>query len=227
MSESFRRQALAELSKFVTAGQEPLPSDPWEYLTTATFTNDEFAHFKHIEPVQPFPDAEYLEYLTRQWQGTNRLRVEKSRDMIATWWAAGVHLHAALTIPGIYIGYQSKKLLDANIFLDSRFLFMWRRIPSRFARPEAYHNRSDGIITIKHGKNPDSFIVGVPEGSEQARQWKFAFYLWDEAGSTENQEKVWTAVRPALAGNGKLTMMSSAKGANNLFCQLGYDDVTG
>lgn len=210
----------------VAREREPLPADPWRFLTDCVFTNDEYARAKGIEPVQPFPRHPYLKYLTDQWQATDRLRLEKSRDVLATWWAAAVHLHAALTIPGCYVGYQSKKLLDGNLFIESRFMFMLRRIPwTRFSVPVVTHNKSDGILTVEHPDGMRSYIVVVPQGTEQARQWKFLYYLWDEMGAAEQQEKCWTAIRPALAVGGRFTGICSAKGKSNLFYQLGYEDI--
>lgn len=213
------------------AALEPLPRRAWDFLTNCVWTSDEFAVEKDIDPVQQFPDYAYLRYLSEQLELTSRLRVEKSRDMMVTWWAAGTLLHAALIHPGIYCAYQSKKLLDANLFLESRFLHIWRNIPAKFFRPRAAHSRSEGVVTIEHRDGPNSYIVGVPEGTEQSRQYKYVRYLWDEAGTScdgnrERQAKTWTAIRPTLAGHGKIMILSSAKG-QNLFRDLGYEAVSG
>jgi phage FluMu gp28-like protein len=203
-----------------------LPVDAWGFLTDCAYTTDEYAKAKGIEPVQPFPRDPYLEYCTRQWQAHDRLRYEKSRDMVMSWWATGVHLHAILTIPGIYVGYASKKLLDANLFIESRFKTMYHRIPARYAVPAAVHNKSDGMFVVEHANGLKSYLVGVPQGTEQARQFKFLFYWWDEMAAAEKQEQTWTAIRPALAVGGKFTAVCSAKGKANLFYQLGYEAVT-
>ena len=204
-----------------------LPADPIGFQHECVFTNDDHWQSKGLSsPVQQFPRKAYLDYLTQQWVENDRVWIDKSRDLIVTWWSVSLHLWAALLIPGIYVGYQSKDFDDANLFLENRFVLMYEQIPARFAKPAIRYNKAKGYIAVQHAGGPRSYILAIAEGGDKVRQLKFAFYFADEFAFQRWQNKTYTALRPTLDAGGKLTIVSSANGKTNLQYQIGYEELS-
>jgi hypothetical protein len=56
----------------------------------------------------------------------------------------------------------------------------------------------------------DSTIVGIAQGSDQARQYTFTAYLADEFAFWERAGETYAALLPTLEGGGRFTGCSSA-----------------
>jgi hypothetical protein len=124
------------------------------------------------------------------------------------------------------VGYQSKTFQDANTFLDKRFMFVEKRIPTKFAVPMVHHNKSEGVIVVQHAE-ADSYIMAIAEGGNKARQYKFARFFSDEFAFQEHQDETATALRPTLDAGGRWLIVSSANGRQNRQFQIGYDVLVG
>ena len=145
-------------------------------------------------PIQAFPmHKPHLQALTRLWLANPWLFVEKSRQMLVTWWAAMLSAWLVLARPGSMIFQQSKKLQDVvgnevtGDGLLGRTKFILRAIPyQEWLMPARWQ---DGIlsdsITLPWR---NSAIQAIAEGGSQLRSHTASMLVTDE-----------TAVQPEFA----------------------------
>jgi len=117
-------------------------------------------------PYKPFPDKPYFEALHQAWMNESVLFVEKSRTMMATWWAAGESLHMAMNRPATKVLMmaqdedRSLKALDYAWTLyenqDDELKYLW---PLDRPRDKQAYNilelRNASSLVALPGKDPD------------------------------------------------------------------------
>ena len=227
-SERFRRQLAGELGRRQLAAREPLPDTPWQFLCDCAFTFDEHAAAKGLKTVRRFPQTEYLRYLTYLFETEHLLRIEKSRQLVVTWWLAAMFIWCCARPDGTgeNNAWQSKKFDDADATLRKRLWHIYLNIPSRYAKPRARY--VSGAIEFFHDPRtplPTASIKAVAEGANQLRQYTFRRIASDEAGFQEKQAESFGGMKPTIDGGGQLIEVSSANG-HNFFYQLGHEDMT-
>lgn len=192
--------------------KEPLPADPWEFLTRCVWTQDEHAVQRGLKVVRPLvrDGDDYLEILTRELTTEPQVAMTKARQMRVTWMLSALFVHDILTHPGHRLGYQVKKWDDAAAYLRDRMWFIYRHIPKRYAVPKARH--IEGSIEVFHGDDteiPTAWVMALGEGAAMARQWTFSWFWSDEFAWQVDQEDTMTAIQPSLDGGGRHTMTST------------------
>lgn len=163
-----------------------------------------------------FPPYPYLERLIHSFEKVNRLLVLKSRQVCATWCAAGWLLYRSLFYTGSEILILSKEHRSAmELLLRIRNLVY--RLPPWF--------QAKAQITKNQLLFPSfrSRILTLPATGEAVRFFAPTILLWDEMAFTENAEEIWSAISPALDRNAKFIGISTPNGKQNIFGRIASD----
>lgn len=183
--------------------------EPYYFLTQMCYTMDE--HDTTGNPFHLFPEKEYIRDLCDLFQTESLLAVEKSRQMMVSWWAMGIALWYAMFNPGKRVFIMSKKEKDADAMIE-RIKVMYERLPEEIKK--AYPaNRPFTYNTLAFGKI-NSVITGVPQGPDQVRQYTASLVIMDEAAFQEQAERAYEALKPAIMGGGKVIVISTPNGRN-------------
>lgn len=145
-------------------------------------------------PFDLFPkQAEFLDWLTLQYESKEDAIVEKSRDTGLTWLCVGWATHRWLFHPGFKATFGSRKkvLVDQignpdSIFEKIRLLLSalpWWMLPQRY---------SDNELKLLNRDNGSS-ITGEA-GDNMGRGGRSSIYLMDEAAFVDRPDKVDAAV---------------------------------
>jgi hypothetical protein len=203
-------QVISELDQVVGIKSADLASkDLYYFLTQLCYTMDE--HDTTGNPFHLIPEKEYIRDLCDLFQTENLLAIEKSRQMMVSWWAMGVALWYTMFHPGKRTFIMSKKEKDADAMIE-RIKVMYERLPADL-RARYPADKPFTYNTIKFGKT-NSVIQGVPQGPDQVRQYTASLIIMDEAAFQEAAEKTYAALKPALMGGGKLIVISTSNGRN-------------
>jgi phage FluMu gp28-like protein len=191
-------------------------ADPWAAIKEqAVFTLDQTDYKK---PVKPFPNRPNLEFLTREWQQHRLLLVPKSRRMMMSWLMTWLHLWMAMFHPGRSIFLVSDKEQKSDE-LVRRCEFMFDNLPDgKILKPQI---RSKYCLLEFPGLN--SYIMGIPSGASQLRQYTASALLFDEFAFWSDAMETLGAARPTTEGGGRLTIISSAQ--DGPFKRLCYDET--
>jgi hypothetical protein len=152
---------------------------------------------------------DYLEVLTRQWQSGSPalLLVPKARRMRLTWLFVALHVWLAWTRPLARIFFVSSKE-EKSAELIERARGILARLPKDTLGPiPLLAKNSPPEVTLQ---STGAKILGVPEGSDQLRQYTATAILADEFGTWEWPRSAFAAMRPCIDGGGRLTLLSSA-----------------
>lgn len=173
--------------------------DPWYWLTHWVWTID--AH--NPKPIQQFPAKPYLKRICEIWQEQQLLAIPKSRQLMLSWIIVALYLHDAQFKQGRLNIFQSQKQEDAIALLD-RAKFMLQYQPN-WLIPKCYMTTTTIRFPSLHSE-----IQAVPQGEHQVRGKTLSGILIDEAAFQPEAEQAYTAIKPAIDGGGKVTMVSTA-----------------
>lgn len=169
-------------------------------------------------PLVLFPkQAEMVEFIIACWQDQQPGLIDKSRDMGATWVGCALSVCMWLFVPGIAIGWGSRKeeLVDKigqpdSIFEKMRIII--NRLPREFLPA--------GFVPKVHAKhltivNPaNKAVISGEGGDNQGRGGRKAIYFKDEAAHYEHPD----AIEAALGDNTNCPIdMSSPSIVGSLF----------
>lgn len=168
------------------------------------------SRFNAMPTVRPFTIFPYTEPLTRQWLRQKIMFIEKSRDMVTTWWTVAMYTWDTLfhqNRENIFQSDDSTKTLD----LVERAFFIWDNQPAFLkevhpATITSGQTRS-GILRVP---SLVSTILGFPQGPDQIRQYHPSGVFVDEAAFQVEAEAAFAAVKPAIGAGGRYTAVSSA-----------------
>ena len=182
-------------------------ADPLEWLQRHTETRD--SHWREaraLSPYRPFPEKPYFRPLAEAFQAEPVLFVEKSRDMMMSWLFVGLFTHAAMTIEGIEVLFQSQKEEKAfELVKYAKTLYERQKPEVRKAYPPARSLRqmADGELEFAHG----SRIVGIPGGGDQIRSYHPWGLFMDEAAFMPEAGEAYDHAVPVCQ---KIVVISSA-----------------
>lgn len=195
--------------------------DPYYFLTTWAKTID--VHDDTGNPIKPFPDKEYIKIITDKWLKEKILFIPKTRQMMISWICVALYLWDTQFHRARFTAFQSKKEGDADA-LVKRVKHIWDNEPEFLKRyyekgyPNGYMKLN--VNPSHRGKHvnckfelPDinSSIIGVPEGGDVIRMHTLSGMLADEAAFQPAMESAYTALKPTLSNNGRLTVVSTAE----------------
>jgi hypothetical protein len=157
------------------------------------------------QPVKPFPKLPYIKYFFNEWLNEDLIALHKNRRMLISWGFIVAHLWLAMFHPGAQIFFVSDKEQKSNE-LVRRAEFIYDHIPpDKMLLPR---KRSASCLLGFPGL--DSFIMGLPSGSDQLRQYTASAIFFDEFAFWEaGQKEALASARPTVQGGGKLTIVSS------------------
>lgn len=191
-------------------------ADPWHCIRQGWVWTLDQTDYK--QPVKQFPNRPNLEFLTREWEQNRLLLVPKSRRMMMSWLMCWLHLWTAMLHPGRSVFLISDKEQKSDE-LVRRCEFMYDNLPSDLViKPQA---RSKYCLLEFPGLN--SYIMGIPSGASQLRQYTASALLFDEFAFWSNAMETLGAARPTIEGGGRLTVISSAQ--DGPFKRLVFDET--
>lgn len=199
-------------------------ADPWYFLTTCVFTQDQV---DRENPIKPYPaDLEYLHLFVMYWQRYNQIAVSKSRRMIMSWTCIPLYLWDTIFHPGRFNAFVSKKEDDAADLIG-RAEFIYHHIPET----SIPHALLPKINNSKMSKQPPllgfdsihSKIQGFPMGAHQMRQYTLSGILGDECAFWEDAQKFYANSKPTTDGGGRMTLISSR--SPGFFKKLIFDQI--
>jgi transposase-like protein len=194
-------------------------ADPLVWLQNHTETKDN--HWREAgasSSYRPFPDKPYFRPIVDAFQKEPILFVEKSRDMMLSWLCVGLFTHAAMTIPGIEVLFQSQKEEKANELVGyAKTLYERQESIIRHIYPLKAGRQQSGILEFAHG----SRIVGIPGGGNQIRSYHPWGLFQDEAAFMPQAGESYDHAVPVCQ---KIVVVSSAgPGWFSEQCQLATD----
>ena len=176
---------------------EHCKNDLLYWLTEYVYSLDE--HDKE-NPVKKLPmEKEYLRDMVTLFLNERLLLIEKSRQMMVTWFMVAAHLWDAMFHAGRRIAFQSKKEQDANNLVD-RAKFIYEHLPE-FMKQVQYRADPYAYCKLQFGKL-NSIIQGIPQGPEQLRQYTYSRVFNDEMPFQEQKEEAYIAALPTIKGGG-------------------------
>jgi len=191
-------------------------SNPWAMIEDGIiWTHDEV---DLLNPVKKFPNQPWLKDVAAIWMAENLIALYKSRRMMMTWEMVFLHLWLALFHEGAAIYFVSDKE-EKSDELVRRAGFILKNIPDDMLLKPA-HKLSYCYLEFP-GLN--SFIMGVPQGADQLRQYGATAILADEFAFWEKGRETFMASKPTIDGGGKFTAISSPK--DGFFKELCFDQI--
>jgi phage FluMu gp28-like protein len=143
--------------------------------------------------------------MTNFWLHFPVLLVPKSRQMSATWLYCALYLWEAFFYSHRLTFFQSKKESDANELL-LRAGQMYAGLPVWMRE----WNQVEQIYAYMEFSRSKSRIFGIPSGPDAVRGYQPTGIFSDEIVFQPSIDLLIAAVRPAIRGGGKLTLVSSA-----------------
>lgn len=197
--------------------------NPLKWQQDCQFTMNQVSQ---LDPIQPFPDWDYLHFLTSIWQREKLIATPKSRRMFCSWNFIGLYTHDTMFKPGRFNAFVSKKEDDAGD-LVSRAEFIVQHIPEwRIPKALLPKMRNGGMTRkppVLEFEDTGSKIQGIAMGADQLRQFTLSGILGDECAFWPDAEKFYAASKPTLDGGGRMTLISSR--SPGFFKKLVFDKM--
>lgn len=168
------------------------------FLKFCVFTADN--HDK-IHPIKRFPlHKEYFQTLLFGWNNEPLNIVDKSRQMMVTWFFCAAHLHWAFTHEEQNVFFRSKVFKDAEDLLK-KCEGIYNRIPEAIW-PSMYRPKIERIKGQIWFPEVNSYIFSVASGSDVLRSQTISKMWFDEAAFQPDFLETYRSVWPATKGKG-------------------------
>ena len=204
----------ASLTQSIAANMQRWHRDPWTMLQDGVIYTLDQVDLQ--TPVKQFPANPWLEPVVREWQSNRLLAIPKSRRMMITWLMVYLHLWLAMWHPGVAVFMVSESERKSADMIE-KCDFILRHIPDNvMLKPKI--RRKQCLLEFP---GLDSFIMGIPEGENQLRQYTATALFFDEWAFWERPMESLAAAKPCIQGGGRLTLVSTP-GAE-CFYDLAFD----
>lgn len=211
-----QRKSEESLSKTIAQNMRRWHGDPWSMVQDGVIWTLDQVDMQN--PVKRFPPNPWLENIVREWEANKLIAIPKSRRMMITWLMIYLHLWLAMWHPGVaafFVSESERKSADMIEKAD----FIYRHIPDTvMLKPKV--KRKQCLIEFP---GLDSYIMGIPEGENQLRQYTATALVFDEWAFWERPLESLAAAKPCITGGGRLTIVSTP-GADP-FYNLCFDQV--
>lgn len=206
--------------------------DPELFLKYAVYTMDE-ADKKHFGAKQfPYLEKAYLQDMVKIWKRAEELDkhivVEKSRQMMASWVFAALHLHEAFTVPNRKILLLSRTEGHAIELLD-RLEYIYKNIPES-VWPIALRPKMSRTKTKMEFEGIDSYIKSLTSSIESSRSMTASRIFIDEFARMEDADGIFQGAMGSVMGGGNVTVVSTnptlVTATDHLFWRLIDDRLT-
>lgn len=172
------------------------------------FTQDEH---DHDNPIKPLPDRPHLRTLNDVYEDSQRLVLEKSRQLMVSWFFCSRILHDCFS-PGRRWLVTCKKEEDADALLG-RMWVQYQNIPE-FLRPPAA--KKEANLTIMH-EGAESRIQAAAQNTDAPRSFTFSGIWIDEASFTDNIADLVTSAGPTAMAGGKIVLTTTPVGRDYVY----------
>ncbi|MDD5459024.1 MAG: hypothetical protein PHF37_06505 [Phycisphaerae bacterium] len=189
--------------------------DPWWWLKYFVFTKDE--HDKSVRR-KPFPPKAIYRVLCRVWRQYQEIFIDKSRQLMITWFFVAMYLHDSLFNYNRRNFFQSKKQEDANAILDrARFIYdgvmeliepvigTW--LP-RVKKVGEKSGSNDRMVFLE----VDSIIQAIPQGDDVIPSYTLSGLFSDETSLQPRFEAGYAAAMPAIDRDARFTGVGTSYG---------------
>lgn len=202
------------LSQQIAQNMQRWHADPWAMIQDGVIWTLDEVDLEN--PIKRFPAHPWLEQIVREWQANKLILIPKSRRMMISWLMNYLHLWLAMWHPGVaafYVSSNERKSADAI----KKMLFIYRHIPETvMLKPKV----KDKQCLIEF-PGLDSYVMGIPEGEDQLRQYTATALVFDEFAFWERPMESLSAAKPCITGGGRLTIVSTP--GKECFYQLAFD----
>jgi len=182
-------------------------NDPLAWLQQWTRTRDN--HWREagaVSPYRSFPDKPYFRQILDVIQANPVTFIEKSRDMMLSWFCVGFFTHAAMTNNQREVLFQSQKEDKAAELIDyAKTLYDQQdeRLKRRFPLTKPLSSQAALKLEFASG----SRLIGIPEGADQIRSFHPWGLLMDEAAFQPEAGEAYDDAVPVCQ---KIIVVSSA-----------------
>ena len=205
---------VADQASVIAANMRRYFLNPWEMVKDQIiWTHDEV---DLLNPIKQFPNEPWLEHVTYRWLDERLFAMYKSRRMKITWLMAFLHMWLGCFNEGAAIYFVSDKE-EKSDELVRRAAFIYDHIPDDvMLKPKAKLS-----FCYLEWPGLNSFIMGVPQGADQLRQYGATAIYNDEVAFWEKARETYMACQPTIDGGGRATFTSSPK--DGFFKDLCFD----
>jgi phage FluMu gp28-like protein len=188
--------------------------NPWAMIEDGViWTHDEV---DLLNPIKQFPNEPWLQAVTASWLNERLFAMYKSRRMKITWLMVFLHTWLATFNEGAAVYFVSDKE-EKSDELVRRAAFILDHIPQDQVLLPAYKYS----YCYLNFPGINSFIMGVPQGADQLRQYGATAIYDDEVAFWEKARETFMASKPTIDGGGRVTLTSSPK--DGFFKELCFD----
>jgi hypothetical protein len=144
------------------------------------------------------------------WQRNSLVAVEKSRDMMLTWLVVALYTWDTIFHKGMQNIFQSEDATKTRE-LVSRAWGLYNNQPRwlKGLHP-AVHAEGTNRAGLLKVPSLQSEIIGFPQGEDKIRMYHPSGVFSDEAAFNPAASATFAAIKPAIAGGGRYTAISSA-----------------
>ena len=182
-------------------------TDPLYWMQHLTRTRD--SHWREAganSPYRSFPDKPYFPPLVECFHSEPVVFIEKSRDLMLSWFCVGFFTHAAMTIEQREVLFQSQKEDKAAELIDyAKTLYEQQDEALKRRFPLAKPLKEQAALKLEFANG--SRIIGIPEGADQIRSYHPWGLLMDEAAFQPEAGEAYDAAVPVCQ---KIIVVSSA-----------------
>lgn len=186
----------------IAANMKRWHAHPWHMIEDGVIWTLDNVDIK--TPIKQFPVSPWLRAVTDEWLEHKLLAVPKSRRMMMSWLMIYLHLWLAMFHEGVSVFMVSdSEKKSADLITKAEFIF--EHIPGNtILKPTI---RSKHCLLEFPGLH--SYMMGIPEGANQMRQYTATALMFDEFAFWERPAESLGAARPCIDGGGRLTIVSS------------------
>lgn len=167
-------------------------------------------YFKELDKIRPFPVYDYMRPIIETWLRHSLFAIEKSRDMMLTWLIVSLYTWDTIFHKGIQNIFQSEDATKTRE-LVRRSWTIYNNQP-KWLKSIAPATHSEGTNRAGRIAVPSlqSEIIGFPAGEDKIRMYHPSGIFSDEAAFNPAASSSFAAIKPAIAGGGRYTAISSA-----------------
>lgn len=167
-------------------------------------------YFDELDRIRPFPVYDYMKPIIDTWQRYPLMAIEKSRDMMLTWLIVALYTWDTTFHKGVQNIFQSEDATKTREIVRRAWTIYWNQ--PKWLRSIAPATRSEGTNRAGRIEVPSlqSEIIGFPQGADKIRMYHPSGIFSDEAAFNPAASETFAAIKPAIAGGGRYTAISSA-----------------
>lgn len=180
-------------------------------LPQVSITNQEVKkYFTEIPAIRALPHKEYFQVIADHWTNQQLMLIEKSRDMMATWMIVAFYTWDTIFHAGRQNFFQSQTAKKTRE-LVKRAKFIYEHQPKMIKDVHKFKFALglDGAGEFI-GESLNSEIIGIPQGSDQIRQYHPSGVFTDETAFAPDSGEGFAAIKPSIMNGGRYTGVSSA-----------------